>query len=274
MENQAYKNEPNEEIMQETSQNQTAGQKQGEALRFTSGSFSLSGFLHLPDAKNPPIIIGSHGLLSDADSAKQVDLANKMLACGVGFFRFHHRGSGDSEGSLAETSLETRVEDMVAAWEMLSMRKDLGRPFGLFGSSMGGATCIGAWSAIRPAATFLVAPLIKGRVLTQQAPADMAAILEESGLKESFFTENLNFDLTERIPAMRNVFVVHGTEDKVVPVEEGHMVYELAAEPKRFIAFEGGDHRISHPGHQKILLKRAFDFFEEKLTLKARTCGM
>lgn len=102
----------------------------------------------------------------------------------------------------------------------------------------------------------------------------MAAILQESGLPETFFTKNLHFDLTERIPAMRNLFVVHGTDDKVVPVEEGHRVYELAAEPKRFIAFEGGDHRISHPGHQKIMLKRAVDFFEEKLTLKARTCGM
>ncbi|MCW7754107.1 alpha/beta hydrolase [Desulfobotulus sp. H1] len=260
--------------MQETSEKTITGQEPCEALRFTSGGFSLSGFLHLPDIKNPPIVIGSHGLLSDADSSKQRDLASSLLACGVGFFRFHHRGSGNSEGHLAESSLDTRVEDMVAAWEMLSLRKDLGRPFGLFGSSMGGATCISAWSTIRPAATFLIAPLIKGRVLTQQEPADMAAILQESGLPETFFTKNLHFDLTERIPAMRNLFVVHGTDDKVVPVEEGHRVYELAAEPKRFIAFEGGDHRISHPGHQKIMLKRAVDFFEEKLTLKARTCGM
>ncbi|MDY0161848.1 alpha/beta hydrolase [Desulfobotulus sp.] len=260
--------------MQEQPENRKDTIEGTEALRFDSKGFSLSGILHMPDAKNPPLVIGSHGLLSDAHSTKQVELAQKLSACGVAYFRFHHRGSGDSEGKLSETSLDTRVEDLVAAWKMLSERKDLGRPFGLFGSSMGAATCIAAWSVIRPAATFLVAPLIKGRVLLQQPPEDIQAILEETGLPESFFRESLNFDLTERIPAMRNLFVVHGTEDRVVPVDEGHRVYELAAEPKRFIAFEGGDHRVSHPGHQKILLKRALEFFEEKLTLKAKTCGL
>lgn len=244
------------------------------AIRFHSGGFSLSGVLHLPAAKNPPLVIGSHGLLADGNSEKQIALAEELSKLGVAFFRFHHRGSGDSEGVLAETSLDTRVEDLVSAWKMFSEMEDIGRPFGLFGSSIGAASCIAAWSAIRPAATFLVAPPIKGSVLLTHNPATAIAIAEASGLPESFFRVNLHYDLTERIPGIRNVFIVHGTEDQAVPVEDGHTCYELAAEPKRFIAFEGGDHRITHPAHQKILLKRAVAFFEDKLTLKPHTCGL
>lgn len=245
-----------------------------EAIRFQSGGFSLAGVLHMPSVKTPPLVIGSHGLLADGDSEKQIALAESLSKLGVAFFRFHHRGSGDSEGKLADTSIATRVEDIVSAWKMFSGREDIGRPFGLFGSSIGAASCIAAWSAIRPAATFLAAPPIKGSVLLTHNPATAIAISEASGLPESFFRVNLNYDLTENIPGIRNVFIVHGTEDQVVPVQDGHTCYELAAEPKRFIAFEGGDHRITNPAHQKILLKKAVEFFEEKLTLKPHTCGL
>lgn len=245
-----------------------------EAIRFKSGNFMLSGVLHMPEQKNPPLVIGSHGLLADGNSEKQIAIAEGLAKLGVAFFRFHHRGSADSEGNLADTSLDTRVEDLVSAWKMFSEREDIGRPFGLFGSSIGAASCIAAWATIRPAATFLAAPPIKGSVLLTYNPATAIAISEASGLPESFFRENLNYDLTERIPAIRNVFIVHGTEDQVVPFDDGRTCYELAAEPKRFIAFEGGDHRITNPAHQKILVMRAVEFFEEKLTLKPHTCGL
>lgn len=245
-----------------------------EAIRFHSGGFLLSGVLHMPSAKSPPLVIGSHGLLADGNSEKQIALAEDLSKLGVAYFRFHHRGSGDSEGKLADTSLTTRVEDIVSAWKLFSEREDIGRPFGLFGSSIGAASCIAAWSTIRPAAIFVVALPIKGSVLLTHNPATAIAISEASGLPESFFRVNLDYDLTERIPAIRNIFIVHGTDDQVVPVADGHTCYELAAEPKRFIALEGGDHRVTNPAHQKILLKKAVEFFEEKLTLKPHTCGL
>lgn len=245
-----------------------------ETISFLSDDCKLSGVLHLPERQNPPVVIGSHGLLSDGNSGKQVDLAAALNEKGIAYFRFHHRGAGSSEGDRATSTLDTRVTDLVSAWNMLKERNDLGRPFGLFGSSMGGATCIAAWSAIRPAATLLIAPPILGKEILNKSEEEAAALMAETGLPEEFYRNNLGFDLTERIPGMQNLLVFHGTDDDVVPVENGHRTYELAAEPKRFIALEGGDHRISHPGHRKVFMMKSVAFYEEKLTLKARTCGL
>ena len=240
-------------------------------IQFESGEFTLTGMLHLPEGESAPVVIGSHGLLSDADSEKQIQLAEALLKEGIGYFRFHHRGCGTSGGELKDASLETRTTDLLAAWDMLSRRKDVARPFGLFGSSMGSATCINAWSAIRPAATVLVAPPVLPDTLGDEAR--LSAMMEETGLPESFFANHFNMDFDERLPGLRNVFVFHGTDDEVVPFDNGRQVYEMAAEPKKLIALEGGDHRISLPGHQKIFVMKAVQWYADKMDAKPRTCG-
>ncbi len=43
-----------------------------ENVSFMSEGMKISGILHLPDRKNPPCVIASHGLLSSKDSEKYV----------------------------------------------------------------------------------------------------------------------------------------------------------------------------------------------------------
>lgn len=76
-------------------------------IQFAADGFRLKGTLHLPAADNPPVVIGCHGLLSDRSSPKQIALAEACNALGLAFFRFDHRGCGESTGRLeAVTSLE------------------------------------------------------------------------------------------------------------------------------------------------------------------------
>ena len=46
-------------------------------IAFSSDGLLLKGFLHLPARKQPPVVIGSHGLLSSGASPKQVALAQQ-----------------------------------------------------------------------------------------------------------------------------------------------------------------------------------------------------
>ena len=66
-------------------------------ITFSSNGFLLSGALHLPTTDLPPVVIGSHGLLSNSSSPKQIQLARKCNEYGIAFFRFDHRGCGQSD---------------------------------------------------------------------------------------------------------------------------------------------------------------------------------
>ena len=49
-----------------------------EKVSFQSEGQRISGILHLPDEKNPPCVIASHGLLSSKDSEKYIALGERM----------------------------------------------------------------------------------------------------------------------------------------------------------------------------------------------------
>jgi alpha-beta hydrolase superfamily lysophospholipase len=117
-------------------------------ITFSSNGFTLKGTLHLPDAEHPPVVIGSHGLFSSGSSPKQIALAKRCNACGIAFFRFDHRGCGQSQGIFQEvTTLEARCNDMISAIKTIQNRNDTGNRIGLFGSSMGGAVCLSVFAA-------------------------------------------------------------------------------------------------------------------------------
>ena len=73
-------------------------------LSFSSDGFRLSGTLHLPGMPLPPIVVGSHGLLSSGSSPKQIELARQCSENGMAFFRFDHRGCGHSDGGKADAA--------------------------------------------------------------------------------------------------------------------------------------------------------------------------
>jgi predicted acyl esterase len=91
--------------------------KSGDLIKkitFLSDGFKLYGTLHLPPAERPPVVIGSHGLLSSSSSPKQIALARACTAAGIAYFRFDHRGRGKSEGVFKEvTSLKARCTDLL-----------------------------------------------------------------------------------------------------------------------------------------------------------------
>lgn len=228
------------------------------ALSFYSDGLRLNGVLHLPDISNPPVVVGSHGLASDGDSPKQIELANTCNRLGMAYFRFHHRGCGTSEGFFPDvTTLPNRTKDLLAAVKAVMNRDDVGKRLALFGSSMGGTTCVAAARELNPEGYVLVAPPVIGKTLTK-APERHA---NEPELSDQFYERLLSFDMREKIPFLKNVLVIHGDKDETVPLENGEILYRLAGEPKKIIVQRGGDHRISAAHHQKEFIREASEWF-------------
>ncbi|MEE4609039.1 MAG: alpha/beta fold hydrolase, partial [Desulfobacteraceae bacterium] len=124
-----------------------------ERLTFIADGYRLAGRLHHPGVEGFAVVIGSHGLESDASSPKQRALAEACTARGIAYLRFDHRGCGGSEGEFAAvTSLASRVADLLAAAAAVRRVPGFDGPIALFGSSLGAAVCMAAAGVLNPVA--------------------------------------------------------------------------------------------------------------------------
>lgn len=239
-------------------------EKSAHHIEFISQGFSLKGILHLPEVKNPPLVIGSHGLEGSKESAKQKILSKLLVKKNIAFFRFDHRGCGESQGEfIRDTSLEKRTTDYITAVNHILALGKTSRDIAVFGSSMGGATCINAWETLLKlnlnlcGAVLCSAPA-KSRTI-HNIPTD--ATDNRPALPLSFFKDNLLFNIVEKAKDLSHLLVFHGDADEVVPVSNAHDIYTLAKHPKRLIIHKNGDHQMASKKDQAQFEIEAIDWF-------------
>lgn len=240
-------------------------------ISFKSGTRTLQGVLHMPEAPNPPLVVGSHGLEGTMNSAKQTLLAEILPAGGIAFLRFDHRGCGSSQGDfLTDTSLDKRVADMTAAVRHALDMAILDGRVGLFGSSLGGSTAVETWHRLKalnicPAGIVVCAALIQSRTI-ETIP--LGANERRGPLPMSFFENNLLFDLTARAEALKNILIFHGDHDRVVPLKNGETLFRLVKEPKKMIVHKMGDHRMSSIRDQKEFARESLAWYRAIFRIK------
>lgn len=235
-------------------------------ISFYSDGLRINAWLHLPDTLNNSggfsSVIGSHGFLSDGNSSKMIALAKALNNEGIAFLRLDHRGCGESEGVFSEvTSLDGRSKDIISGISLLKNHPRLNGKFGVFGSSMGGATAINVYGEINACAIVVLAAPVKGSSIIRR-PDDP----NPHGLTEDFYERGLEFDITGKISELNKCLVFHGGSDQVVPVSNAHEIIKSATDPKKIIIFENGDHRVTDPNHQKILIEESVKWFVSHLS--------
>lgn len=222
-------------------------------IGFVCEGYRLFGILHLPAVENPPVVIGVHGLSSSRSSAKQRELARLCTAAGMAYFRFDHRGCGRSQGVFSEvTTLEARANDLKAAVTYIRSRTYTGKRIGIFGSSMGGAVCLATAKTICPDAMVTYAAPLKSRSIQDLGDGDgtIPGLLRRP------------FDISHHISGLRNILIIHGDADEIVPFSDALKVFDQADEPKRLVRLPGGDHPMSQETHQKTFADTSVRWFE------------
>jgi alpha-beta hydrolase superfamily lysophospholipase len=233
-----------------------------ENISFFSDGFKLKGTLHLPSNHRPPVVIGSHGLYSSSSSPKQIALADQCNQLGIAYFRFDHRGCGNSAGKFVEvTSLEARCRDLSDAVATIAGMTETGDCFGLFGSSMGGTVCLNVASELGANTVVTFAAPIRSRILKKELPMS-----EISDNPEIFLdARKRRFDISDRLPEISNILIFHGEADDVVPISHAEEIYKLAKQPKQLIKQNQGDHPMSNLVHQKVFVREASRWFGQGL---------
>jgi len=228
-------------------------------IAFTSNGFSLRGILHHPGIPLPPVVIGSHGLLSSSNSPKQLALAEACNAHGIAFFRFDHRGCGQSEGDFKEvTSLAARCNDLISAIKTIQLRKDTGDRISLFGSSMGGVVCISATAYFDIDSLVIFASPVRTASITES----QAKSNDADSMDSTFDKKTLQWDISDRLKNLHHILIVHGDSDQIVPVSNAHEIYEKVGNPKKMVIQKNGDHRMSDKRHQEDFVLKAALWFK------------
>ena len=234
-----------------------------EEIEFSSDNFLLKGYLHRPPVDRPALVIGSHGLISDKDSPKQVQLAQQCNQNRIAYFRFDHRGCGQSKAPLDEiTSLEARCTDLMTAVKLLKARNDIGAQLGLFGSSFGGVVCLATARHFKADAVVTWAAPIRSTDLIRNK-AHSAALKETADSSQPFKKDP--FDISNQLSGIQNILIFHSDADETVPLSHAKEIYECVSQPKKLVVFSQSDHRMSNPTHQKDFIQQATGWFCKNL---------
>jgi len=179
-----------------------------------------------PTRAGAPTVVYLHGNSSNVSARWK--RFRQILDSGFGLYAPSYRGYAGSEGHPSEASL------IADALEHYDRAADAGDPVILHGESLGTGVA-SAVAAERPGAALLVleAPYT---ALVDMAAAQYPWLPVGLLMKDPMPTR-------ERIGKVSSpVMIVHGTEDRIIPVEHGRRLFERAAEPKELVIVDGAGH--------------------------------
>jgi len=102
----------------------------------------IFGVLHIPEKTPAPFVLFCHGFTGTKVEPHRtfVNTAEALAKEGIGALRIDFRGSGDSEGSFKDMTVEGEVSDALVALDFLRQNNLVDKErIGILGLSMGGA---------------------------------------------------------------------------------------------------------------------------------------
>jgi fermentation-respiration switch protein FrsA (DUF1100 family) len=232
-----------------------------EKVFFESEGHKISGVLHLPERKNPPCVIASHGLLSSKDSEKYIVLGERMSGEGMAMLRFDFRGIGESEGSEEDNTISKKIDDLSAAIHFIQTYPGLGNRIGLIGSSLGGFLSLIEASGnkeIRAVVTWAT-PLHLDDLGTKKQEGNHPLP------PEAFFEDLPKHRLVPLLHKVSNCLAIHGEEDDLVPLDQALGIFYNLGVPKELHVIGGADHRLTDPAHRQRAIELSVGWFKEYL---------
>ncbi|MBI3625505.1 MAG: alpha/beta fold hydrolase [Candidatus Rokubacteria bacterium] len=216
-----------------------------EAHRVQVGDQKLALVLHLPPRIPAPCVVACHGLGASKDSEKYLLLGREFPTAGLALCRFDFRGSGESDGSYALSTVATRIADLEAVLDFLAGHRALTGRVGLLGSSMGGFIVLHVAGRRHP-------PM---PVVTWNAPATLRGLRSSTsedvaGLGRAFFDELEKGSLADTPPGVAYSLTIQAERDEVVSPSHGQILFDRAADPKELHILKGADHRLSDMAHR------------------------
>lgn len=222
-------------------------------LKTSDGAHLHGWFFSASDPK--AVLLFFHG--NAGNISGRLLKAQGWLARGVSVFLIDYRGFGKSGGKIEKST--DMLQDAQASLDWLEKEKGIpSRKVILYGESIGSFPAIHLARQKKFAGLILEAPFTNLLELARKHYGWVPASL----LKD--------FEMANQIAiaeVQAPVFILHGREDEVCPVDFGERLYELAPSPKEYYAVPGGHHNdlLEVAGENYFEYPYRFLIGEEKL---------
>ncbi|XP_044462941.1 uncharacterized protein LOC123193922 isoform X2 [Mangifera indica] len=260
--------------MSESSQNPV---KQDKVVIPNKYGEKLVGILH--DTGSTDTVIVCHGFRSTKEDTTMVNLAVALANEGISAFRFDFAGNGESEGSFAYANYWREADDLHAVIQHFCGANRV--ISAILGHSKGGGVVLLYASKYHDIQSVVN---ISGRYdmrggIEERLGKDIMERIEKDGFidiknktgsveyrvtKESL-VDRLNTNMHEaclQIDEECRVLTVHGSADKVIPIQDAHEFAKIIPNHKLHIV-EGANH--GYTKHQTELASVVLNFIKEGL---------
>ena len=227
-----------------------------DRLQFPGASGGLlTARLERPAAEPAAYALFAHCFTCSKDYKAVVRISRLLADRGIAVLRFDFTGLGESEGEFSDSNFSTNLGDFVAAADFL--RREYDPPQLLIGHSLGGTAALAAAGRIpeTQAVVTIAAPCgthhLKN-LLETKAP-DLAAAGEAEvdiagrtiRIKRQLLDDLENHAVAEHIAHLgKPLMVFHSPDDRILPIEHAHRIFEAASHPKSFVSLDGADHLL------------------------------
>lgn len=223
---------------------------------------TLAGLLDLPPGE--PLLYGVFApcFTCTKESHGAHKVCRALATSGIAMLRFDLTGLGESKGVFADTNFSTRVQDIIAACNALSLAYQ--PPKLLIGHSISGTAAIAASEQIPSlqALATLGAPsdpshviegLRKNNAITITGDtAEMVIAGRRITVKKQMIEDMASYTIAETTAALhRKLFVFHAPHDDIVPHRHAQIIYDRAvnAEDRELITLrESATHLLERGG--------------------------
>uniref|UniRef100_A0A803QTN1 Serine aminopeptidase S33 domain-containing protein n=1 Tax=Cannabis sativa TaxID=3483 RepID=A0A803QTN1_CANSA len=235
---------------------------------------NLVGILH--DTGSEELVIICHGLQSSKERIPMVNLAAAFEKEGISAFRFDFAGNGESEGSFRYGNYRREADDLRDVVQYFNEKNRT--VISIIGHSKGGNAVLlyaakhnDIHTVVNISGRFDLKRGIEGRLgkdFLQRIKQDgFIDVKNKRGKFEYRVTEESLMDrlTTDTLEACKSidhncrVLTIHGSMDKIVPIEDSFEFNKFISNHKLHI-IEGADHEYTY--HQDELASVVLDFIK------------
>lgn len=209
-------------------------------------------------ARSDVLVILGHGVTGNKDRPLLVALAEGLSAQDWPCLRISYSGNGESGGKFVESTITKEIADLSAV--ISNVRDDVKIIY--VGHSMGGA--VGVLTAAQNKRINVLVSLAGMSFTRDFVMREFGDVTPEIGLMwdeegrilSQRFIDDLG-GIGDTIQAAAQIkqpwLIIHGTEDDIVPIEDGKAVYDVAVSDKHWLPIEGADHVFDESSYPVII---------------------
>ncbi|CAN1142928.1 estF [Linum perenne] len=245
----------------------------------------LVGMLH--DCGSKEVVVLCHGFQSSKDCRTMSNLAAQLEKEGISAFRFDFSGNGESEGSFAYGNYKREADDLRSVIEHLEGESRAVSV--ILGHSKGGDVVLLYASKYHDIKTVVN---VSGRYdlkrgIEQHLGIDFLERIKKEGfidvknqagevklrVTEADLIDRLDTDMhkaCQQIDQNCSVLTIHGSKDKIIPVEDA-MEFAKTIPNHKLHILDGANHGYS--SHQPKLASVVIEFVKSRLQQEQTSTG-